>query len=168
VTNYGALFLHLTVVALPWIVAAIALAHYREQRRVGRLVVLGATVLIAGLLTARFAAHCHSLLWLRSLSAEQVAAISLAGKEVTDHGGRGRLVAALRQTGWYFRTGGLGQGRPLNIRLTSGEQILWQLYSDPNSDGAVILLWSGAGANLGELFCAPLPQAASALGISIR
>lgn len=166
-TSYGALLLHVGVLTVPWMVVAVAASQYRARRTLSHLLFTIATVVVASLLLARFLAYCHSLMWVRSLPAEEVAAVSLAGRAVESPDGRAMLVAALHESSWYFRTGGLGQGRALELRLRSGERVAWRLYRDPTTGGAVILLWNGVGPSLGELFCAPLPKTARDVGVEI-
>ena len=162
--GFGALLLHLTILTVTWFVAATA-AFQNRQRRLRRVLFAGAIIAVAGLMSLRFAAYCYSLVWIRSLSAEEVVSLSLAGREINSKEAKESVVAALRESGWYFRTGGLGEGSVLQLRLASGEQVEWRFYRDPRTSGAVILLWRGAGLNLGELFCARLLETASAIGI---
>lgn len=168
--GFPALAVNIFLVLIACFVSAVGLDEYRKRRtRSTRVMFLVVATLATGL-TLRFGVYMYNYVWLRTIEPGEVESIVFGDVEVVDVEARNSIVHALNQCQLYYRNHGLGVRRSLVLTLRSNRRVTLQVFYDGQNEGAAIYFRSGTGFNFnfGEVFSAPLVQAASQAGILLE
>src|SRR3712207_1162309 len=168
----SALLINLAFVLLPPLAAWAAYRDWRAGRKRGSLVVIGLLAVFFLLVADRFAHNALYLQELRSMSAEQLSAVEIDGKSVTDPRALSEIVNAFNEATWFsYNHGGAASPVLVVVRFKSGAESTYVVRYYTREEGAVFefdrAYANGASVSYGQAFGRAVPKAFESAGLPL-
>ena len=167
-----ALLINLAFILFPPLAGWAAYRDWRSRGSRGSLAVVALLAVFLLLVGNRFLHNALYLYELRSMSAEQVSAVEVGGKSVTDSRAVSEIVAAFNEVTWFsYNHGGTAAPVRVVVRFKSGAESSYLVSYYLREEGAVLEFSReyafGVTASHGEAFGARLPKAFEDAGLPL-